>query len=165
MQVQKPRPPFESLVHERRDHIQFFPDDVDPLPGGALLSLETFDLPLDLKPPFANDRKLRLMNLPARLKNELLRRHRGGGHPISLAVLFQRARDCDALKVLLLGLKPRGTSNRIPQLALKALHLRTGPGVIQRDQRLSASHDIAVSNQDLPDDPALQVLNRLAARF
>jgi hypothetical protein len=50
-------------------------------------------------------------------------------------------------------------------LALKALHLGAGPGVVQPDQYLPGAHCVAVGDQNFPDDAALKVLNRLPARL
>jgi hypothetical protein len=61
--------------------------------------------------------------------------------------------------------QPRFTRDRIPQLALQALHLGICPGVFQQDQCLSGAHDVAISDQDLLDDTALEVLDRLSARL
>jgi hypothetical protein len=61
--------------------------------------------------------------------------------------------------------QPCFARDRIPQLAFQALDFGICLGVFQRDQRLSGAHNIAVSDQNLPDDTALQVLNRLAARL
>ena len=66
---------------------------------------------------------------------------------------------------MLFRLQPRFARRRFPQLASQALGFGAGLGILQRDHRLSGADDVAVRDQDLPDDAALKMLNRLAARF
>ena len=66
---------------------------------------------------------------------------------------------------MLFRLQARFACHRLPQLALQALGFGTGLGILQRDQCLSRADNIAVRDQNFPDDAALKVLNRLAARL
>src|SRR5882762_8336310 len=66
---------------------------------------------------------------------------------------------------MLFRLQPCFPCRRVPQLALQALGLGTGLGVLQRDQCLSSADSVTVRDQNCPDDATLKVLNRLAARL
>ena len=66
---------------------------------------------------------------------------------------------------VLFRLQPSFACRRFPQLALQALDFGAGLGVLQRDQRLSGADNVAVRDQNFPDDAALKVLNCLAARL
>jgi hypothetical protein len=45
------------------------------------------------------------------------------------------------------------------------LDFDVSPGAIQPDQCLPGANDVAVRNQNFPDDASLQMLNCLSARF
>ena len=107
---------------------------------------------------------MRLKDLPTRFEDALLarkdRRHRRAGllHPLQ----FGRKRH--PTFAVLFRLQPRFSRRRFPQLASQALGFGAGLGILQRDHRLSGTDDVAVRDQDLPDDAALKMLNCLAAR-
>jgi len=48
---------------------------------------------------------------------------------------------------------------------LQALDFGTGLGALQRDQRLSGADNVTVRDQNFPNDAALKMLDRFAARF
>ena len=164
-QTEKARPPLEALVDEGSHHVQFLAGDVGPLRDGRCLRLEAYDFLVDLEPLFPDDRDLGLEDLPARLEDGLLRLEDRCGRYTRLAVRLQPFRKQQLLVPLLLGLEPCFTCRRVPQLALKALHLGANFDVVQCDQCLSGAHSVAVGDQDCPDDAALKVLNRLPARL
>ena len=131
----------------------------------GFLRLEAYDFLVDLEPLFPDDGELRLEDLPARFKDILLR----GEHRRDRCSVVSRSLHPDRkrhpLVTLLLGLQPCFTCHRVPQLALKALHLGAGLGVVQSDQHLSGAHRVAVGDPNFPDDATLEVLNRLPARL
>ena len=94
-----------------------------------------------------------------------LRGQEGRNHRVLLRYGLKRGRKRHPITLLLFGEQPCLACHGVPQLGPKALDLSAGPGVIQRDQRLSAVHDVAVGDQDIPDNAALEMLDRLTARF
>ncbi len=164
-EIEQARTSLEPLLHESGDGGRLVPDDANAFGGGGCLCPEAIDLLFNLQPLFAIDRDLRLKDLPARLEDILLARKHVRDRRALLVRRLQFGGKRHPLVPALFCGQSRFARERIPQLTFEALDLRAGFGVFQGNQYLSRVDEIAVGDQDFPDDAALEVLNGLSARL
>ena len=144
------------------DVADFLRDEAQPLLRRDVLGGEAADLLLGLLNALADRRPLRSEQGVSRREDRLLAGDDLRGSAILLGLLDQKRREGDRRAAVALGDLPGLAGDRVPQLSFERCIGGARLGVVEANQWLTLGDGIAILDQDLRDDAALEMLDGLA---
>ena len=128
------------------------------------LALGTLNLPLNLGDPLTQDRCPAVIVIAARL--ELIQLTLNGGTHVAIVLIRQhRMVESDRVRRRTLGIQARFRRREQAELAQACPSLGPRPHIFEHDKEIPGLDPLALADAQLPDDAALEVLNRLPAAF